>query len=208
MAYLALVRHGISEWNKKGLWTGWTDVSLAPEGFEEAKRTGVALRDIPFDNAFTSDLLRAQQTLKVMEDVFGYKMPTLVVPELKERNYGDLTGKNKWEIREKYGDDQFLKWRRGWDDEIPGGETLKQVYQRVVPYFESKILPFLKAGKNVLISAHGNSLRALVKFLENISDEKIAEVEINTGEAFVYSIGSNGEIESKEVRATNQNPKG
>lgn len=206
MAYLVLVRHGKSEWNEKGLWTGWTDVSLAPEGIEEAKKTGELLKDIHFDAAFTSALKRTQETLAEIKQVIG--QTDLIAPAsiaLNERNYGTMTGKNKWEIKEQYGDEQFTKWRRGWDEPIPEGETLKDVYARVVPYFQSNILPLLLEGKNVLVVASGNSLRALVKFLENISDEEIATVEITTGECYVYQIDETGKAIDKEVKGMNPN---
>lgn len=205
MAKLVLVRHGISEWNKLGLWTGWTDVHLTPEGIQEAKNTGNAIKDIKFDLAFVSDLSRAQETLANIKEVLGYEIPTTIAKEIKERDYGDLTGKNKWEIKEKYGEEQFNKWRRGWDDELPNGENLKKVYERAVPYFEKEILPQIAEGKNILVCAHGNSLRAIAKKLDNIADSDVHTLEINTGEAWVYDINSKGNVISKEVRATNPN---
>jgi 2,3-bisphosphoglycerate-dependent phosphoglycerate mutase len=203
MAYLVLVRHGESEYNALGLWTGLTDVSLSAEGVREAQRAANALRDIPFDVAYTSTLKRAQDTLTEIKRELGCEdIPTRVDAALNERDYGDLTGKNKWKIQEEYGDEQFLKWRRSWDFPVPGGETLKDVYARVVPYYEAHILPDLKAGKNVLVSAHGNSLRALVKHLENISESEIPHLEIGTGEIYVYEV-DHGQIGKKEIRATN-----
>ncbi len=205
MAKLVLVRHGMSEWNKLGQWTGWTDVPLAPEGFEEAKKTAESIGDIRFEVAFVSDLKRAQQTLQTIKETLGYEMPTTIASEIKERDYGDLTGKNKWQIKEEFGEDQFNKWRRGWDDEVPNGENLKMVYERAVPYYLKNILPLLKDKKNVLVCAHGNSLRALAKYLDKVPDTETAKLEINTGEAFVYEIDSSGEVVSKVVRATNEN---
>jgi len=156
MAKLVLVRHGISEWNKLGLWTGWRDIPLAPEGYDEARKTGQAIKDIHFDNAFVSDLIRSQQTFDTIEKEIGYSIPKTVSPEIKERDYGDLTEKNKWQIKEEFGEEQFNKWRRGWDDEVPHGENLKQVYERAVPYYTKHIMPLLQSGKNVLVCAHGN----------------------------------------------------
>lgn len=205
MPKLVLVRHGLSEWNKLGLWTGWTDVSLAPEGIEEAKRTAQAIKDIHFDCAFVSDLKRAQETYDTIEKELGYKIPLTVAWEIKERNYGDLTAKNKWQIKKDYGEEQFNRWRRGWDDVLPGGENLKQVSERVIPYFLTHILPEIRQGKNVLICAHGNSMRALAKYLEAVPDNEVAKVEINTGEAFVYEIDENDNIVSKAVLASNSN---
>jgi len=206
MAYLTLIRHGQSEWNITGLWTGWRDISLTEVGREEARRDGEALRDIHFDHAYTSNLVRAQQTLDEVLQVTGQKdVPVTRDDALNERDYGELTGKNKWEIREQYGEEQFLRWRRGWDEKVPGGETLKDVYERVVPYFEGEILTKLKAGQNVIVVAHGNSLRALVKYIEDISDEMIPSLEIATGEAYVYEYGPDGHYVDKQIRVVNPN---
>ena len=205
MAKLVLVRHGLSEWNKLGLWTGWRDIPLAPEGFEEAKKTAEDIKDIHYDQAFVSDLSRAQQTFETIKKSLGYDIPSIISPEIKERNYGDLTEKNKWQVKEQYGEEQFNKWRRGWDDEVPNGENLKQVYERAVPYFLNNILPLVKVGKNILICAHGNSLRAIIKFLDNVPDDQVDTITINTGEAYVYEIDNLGKVVSKEVRASNPN---
>jgi 2,3-bisphosphoglycerate-dependent phosphoglycerate mutase len=124
---------------------------------------------------------------------------------LNERDYGDLTAKNKWAIRDEYGEEQFLKWRRSWDFPPPNGEALKDVYARVVPYYEQHILPRLEQGQNVLVVAHGNSLRALVKYLESIGDDDIADVELGTAEVFLYEVDPSGKIVSKEIRAANPN---
>src|SRR5215213_7051403 len=187
MAYLVLVRHGQSEWNALGLWTGLRDVELSEAGKEEARRAGTALADISLDLGYASALKRAQQTLEEIEQAIGREdLPNIYDAALNERDYGDLTAKNKWKIQEEYGDEQFLKWRRSWDFPVPGGETLKDVHARVVPYYEREILPQLKAGKNVIIAAHGNSLRALVKRLEGIGDADIPKLEIGTGEVYVY----------------------
>lgn len=199
MAYLVLVRHGESKWNKAGLWTGWTDIELDEEGIKVAKEDGEKLNGINFQIAFTSRLKRAKKTLDEIKGVLG-DIPTIEDEALNERNYGDLTGKNKWEVEEKFGEEQFQKWRRGWDDPVPNGETLKDVYNRVMPYYQEKILPEIKDGKNVLVVAHGNSLRALVKFLENISDEGIPNLEIETGEIYIYQMDPEGKIISKEIR--------
>ena len=207
MANLILVRHGQSTWNKLGKWTGWTDVHLNEAGEKEAETMGGLLKDTVPDIAFTSDLIRAEETLTIIEHQLGFKhdIPVTHAKELNERNYGDLTGKNKWEVEKEYGEEVFHGIRRSWDYKIPNGETLKDVYNRVVPYFEEQILPHLKEGKNVIIVAHGNSLRSLIKQLENISDEEIADVEIATGEAFVYSINSEGKVVSKKVLGEHPN---
>lgn len=206
MAYLVLVRHGKSQWNKDGLWTGWTDIPLAPEGIEEAKKTGEELKNIHFDYAYTSDLIRAKQTLDEILKVIGQENISITEdPAIKERDYGDYTHKNKWELKEEKGEEEFQKIRRAWDYPPPHGESLKMVSERTVPYYENEILPKLEQGKNVLVSAHGNSLRALVKYLEGISDTDVENLEIGTGEAYVYEIDNAGKVISKEVRGVNEN---
>lgn len=203
MAYLVLVRHGESEWNAKGLWTGWTDVGLSEKGFEEAQAAGEAIKDIHFDYAFVSDLLRAKQTLEKIQEATGQTDMTVITdPAIKERDYGDYTGKNKWEIKKEVGDEAFQEIRRSWDYPIPNGESLKMVYERVIPYYQEEILPLLKMDKNILISAHGNSLRALVKNLEHISDEDISKLEMPTGGVYVYQMDEQGNVMNKEIRTT------
>lgn len=205
MAKLVLVRHGESEWNALSLWTGWTDVDLSDKGREEAKKAGDSIKDIKFDYAFTSDLKRAKHTLDGILEVLQQKdLPITVASEFKERSYGDLTGKNKWKIKEEYGDEQFKKWRRSWDFPVPNGESLKDVFNRAVPYYNSNILPLIKEEKNVLIAAHGNSLRALIKQLENISDDEISSVEFGTGTVYVYDMDKEGKILNREIRTTQE----
>ncbi len=205
MSTLVLVRHGKSEWNEKGLWTGWRDIPLAQAGFEEAKRTGDQLKDIKFDYAFTSALIRAQQTLDEILKVINQSPPITKTQALNERDYGAYTEKNKWDIQKEVGDEEFQKVRRSWDYPPPNGESLKMVYDRVLPYYKKEIEPKLKTGANVIIAAHGNSLRALVKHLENVSDTGIADLEFGTGEAYVYQMDENGNIVSKEIRGENVN---
>lgn len=205
MSYLILIRHGESEWNAKGIWTGWTDIGLTDKGHLEAKKAGELIKDIKPDYAFTSDLKRAQQTLQDILAILAIpQLPVKISPAIKERDYGDLTGKNKWKIRDEYGEEQFLKWRRSWDFPVPNGETLKDVYNRVIPYYETEILPLIKQNKNVLIAAHGNSLRALIKRLENISDVDIPKLEFGTGSVYIYKLNPDGTIISKEVRGENK----
>lgn len=204
MAYLVLVRHGLSEYNKQGLWAGWDDPALTKEGLEEAKRAGNALRDIQFDRAFTSVLKRAKDTLTEILMILNQHPPVIENQALNERNYGDFTRKNKWEVKEQLGEEEFQKLRRSWDYPIPNGESLKQVFERVIPYFEEEIFPQLIQGKNIIISSSGNTLRALVKYLENIPDDTIASLEIGTGEVYVYTIDGSGLIVKKEIRAANE----
>lgn len=201
MAYLILVRHGESVWNAKGVWTGLTDIPLSEKGKQESRLAAKALKDFKLDIAYTSPLKRAKQTLDEIKSVLGLSsLPTFENKALNERDYGELTGKNKWEIEKEVGEEMFLKIRRGWDVPIKGGETLKDVYNRVVPYYQSEILPKLKKGINVLIVAHGNSLRALVKYLENISDKAVENLEIATGEIYIYKINKKGRITSKKIK--------
>ena len=206
MAYLVLVRHGESEWNTLGLWTGWRDVALTEKGHAEARQAAEALDGIKLDVAYTSKLKRARQTLDDITATLGIAdLPVVEDAALNERDYGDLTAKNKWDVQKEYGNEQFLKWRRSWDYPVPGGETLKDVYTRVAPYYDQHILPDLKAGKNVIVAAHGNSLRALVKHLENIADDEIPSLEIGTGEVYVYEVDPSGKITAKTIRAANPN---
>lgn len=201
MAYLVLVRHGESVWNALGQWTGWTDVDLSEKGHEEAREAGNLLKDIHFDFAYTSALKRAQQTFEDIKQVIGQPDLTPTADKaLDERDYGDYTGKNKWQVKEQVGEEEFQKLRRSWDYPPPNGESLKMVYERAVPYYEKEILPKLKEGQNVLVAAHGNSLRALSKYLQNIPDDKIALLEMPTGQPFVYQVDANGNVTNTEVR--------
>ena len=205
MSYLVLVRHGLSDYNKQGLWTGWDNPPLCKEGFEQSKKTGGKLSDIKFDYAYSSDQVRSVQTIEEIEKVSNQNIPIVQNAAIRERNYGMYTKKNKWQVKEEIGEEEFLKLRRGWDYPIPEGESLKQVYERAVPYYEQEILPKLKKGKNVIIASSGNALRALVKYLENISAREISELEIGTGEAYIYQIDEQGKVVSKEIRGQNPN---
>jgi 2,3-bisphosphoglycerate-dependent phosphoglycerate mutase len=199
MAKLILVRHGESEWNQKGLWTGLTDIGLTEKGREQARIAGEKLKEISIDLTYTSVLLRAKQTLDEIKSILGINVPTFENKALNERDYGIYTGKNKWEIKKEVGDEQFQEIRRGWDSLIKNGENLKGVYNRVIPYYQAEILPKLKEGKNILIVAHGNSLRALTKYLENINDEDIPKLEIEVSEVDVFEVDSNGNVSSKKI---------
>ncbi len=204
MAKLILVRHSKSEWNVLGKWTGWTDVDLNEEGRTDAVRTAEALKDIQIDQAFVSNLKRAQQTLEIiLAEIDQTDVPTTKTEALNERNYGIYTGKNKWEVKEEVGEEEFQNIRRGWEHPIPEGETMKKVYERVVPFYENEVLPLLKTGKNVILAAHGNSLRALVKYLEDLSVEELVALEFGIGEAYVYEVDESGKIIQKEIRAKN-----
>ena len=204
MAYLVLVRHGQSEWNLLGQWTGLTDVSLTEDGRDEARRAAKTLEDIDLHRAYSSKLERAKHTLdEIVTHLDRHDVERTEHAELNERDYGELTGKNKWQVKEEYGEEKFMAWRRSWDHPVPGGETLKDVSERVLPFYEQHVLEDLKSGKNVIVAAHGNSLRALMKYLEDVADDEAHTVEIMTGEVLVYEIDDNGKLVKKEIRMTN-----
>ena len=187
--YLVLVRHGQSEWNAKNLFTGWKDPDLTHKGIEEAVNAGKKINEygLSFSCMFTSALIRAQNTAKIiLKEIEQEDIPTYQDKNLNERAYGSLTGMDKDEARQKFGSEQVQIWRRSFDTCPPDGESLKDTYNRVVPYFQKNILPRLADGKNVLVSAHGNSLRALVKLIENISENDIVKLEIATGQPIIY----------------------
>lgn len=186
---LVLVRHGQSEWNKLNLFTGWKDPNLTQQGIAEASQAGEKLKDmsIKFDLMYTSVLQRAQLTgTIILEKLDQLNIPIEKNVNLNERDYGDLTGMNKDQARAEFGEEQVHIWRRSYDVPPPGGESLKNTYDRVVPYFKEKVLTQLESGKNILIAAHGNSLRSLVKYIEKISEENILKFEIATGEPLFY----------------------
>ena len=192
---LVLVRHGQSEWNKKNLFTGWKDPELTNKGIEEAIKAGKNLKtkNIKFDIMFTSDLLRAQETGRlILEHMDQSDIQVIKNQCLNERNYGDLAGLNKDDAREKWGEEQVHVWRRSFDVPPPGGESLKDTAERVLPYFHSEIFPKVEDGLDVLIAAHGNSLRALVMELEEINSDEIVKLEIATGDplTYEYSMGN------------------
>lgn len=201
MSKLFLVRHGKSEWNKLGKWTGWTDVDLAEEGIIEAREAGVLLKDETIDKVYTSDLKRTHQTFQGIKEGSG-KLHLTHTPDkaLNERHYGIHTGKNKWEVKESVGEEEFNNIRRGWDVKIPEGETLKDVHARAVPYYEKNIKKDLIEGKNVLVVAHGNTLRALIKHLESLSDIEVNNIEVETGKIHSYELDNEASFISKEVK--------
>lgn len=199
---LVLVRHGQSDWNLKNLFTGWKDPDLTPQGVSEAKAAGARLkaRGIGFDVAFTSDLTRAQHTLSLILDEIGQKdLQTFRNQALNERDYGDLSGLNKDEARQRWGEEQVHIWRRSYDIAPPGGESLKDTVARVLPYFVQTILPRVMAGERVLVAAHGNSLRALIMVLDRLSPDSITKVELNTGEPIVYRLRADTGVAEKDI---------
>jgi 2,3-bisphosphoglycerate-dependent phosphoglycerate mutase len=203
MAHLFLVRHGKSEWNNQGLWTGQTDVDLNELGYQEARRAGEALRDQDIHVVHVTELKRTHQTLQAIMDTIKKVFTPKIANALTERHYGIYTGKNKWEVKEEIGEEAFQNLRRGWDVAIPEGESLKDVYARVVPYFEEEILPDLEKGKNTLLVGHGNSFRALAKHLENLSEADVCSLEIGTGEVHCYTFEGR-EMRGKEILAANE----
>lgn len=189
MSVLVIVRHGQSAWNLENRFTGWVDVDITEKGEAEAKAAGDKLRSYNFDLAFTSGLLRAQHTLQIILNEIGQNsIPVVKDEKLNERHYGDLQGANKAETAEKYGEEQVHIWRRSYDIAPPNGESLKDTADRVIPYFQEKIVPELKKGKNIIVAAHGNSLRALIMYIEKLTPEEILQVELPTGAPKMYEL--------------------
>lgn len=219
MARLILLRHGQSEWNKKNLFTGWIDIPLSEEGIEEALSAGREVQEIPIDLIYTSTLIRGIMTaMLVMTVHHSKKVPVILHPgegrleewskcydasseadlipvikawQLNERMYGELQGKNKQKTREQYGDEQVKIWRRSFATPPPNGESLKMTAERTLPYFDEEIVPHLKEGKNILISAHGNSLRSIVMELDQLSEDQVLQFEIPTGHPIIYNFQDN-----------------
>lgn len=197
---LVLVRHGQSEWNALNLFTGWKDPGLTDQGRQEANQAGQLIQslNLDFDVMFTSALVRAQLTGDIILNIIKQThIPTIKNQALNERNYGDLAGLNKDDARAKWGAEQVQIWRRSYDIPPPGGESLKDTGERVMPYFNQEILPLIKKGQNILISAHGNSLRSMIKFLDNISDTEIVKLEIPTGAPIHFTFNEHGDVDSR-----------
>jgi len=198
---LILVRHGESEFNAEGIWTGITNVELTARGHADASRMGTLLRDLHFDRVYTSCLRRAEQTRDDLLDAHG---PTAAVLKktaaLNERDYGDLTGLDKWAIQRRVGQQAFADIRRAFDAVIPNGESLRDVYERVVPWYCANVVPALLAGDNVLIVGHGNSNRALRKYTENVSDDGVKDLEMDFDKIYIYDVDAQGFATNIEVR--------
>ncbi len=200
MALLVLIRHGESQWNLENRFTGWIDVPLTEKGRAEARSAGERVRHIHFDKVYTSVLQRATETLDIVLDISGQRgLPVTCDQALNERHYGDLQGLNKTETAEKFGKEQVHLWRRSYDVPPPNGESLKDTAARTLPYFEEHILPDLRAGKNVLVVAHGNSLRSIVMRLDQLSREQVLELNIATGVPIVYDFSPDLKIRSKQI---------
>jgi 2,3-bisphosphoglycerate-dependent phosphoglycerate mutase len=199
---LVLVRHGQSEWNLKNLFTGWRDVDLTELGREEAKAGADKLkaRGVKFDIAFTSALKRAQKTNDIILDTLGQTgLKTIRDQALNERDYGDLSGLNKDDARAKWGEEQVHIWRRSYDVQPPGGESLKDTGARVWPYYLYVMQPHVLRGETVLVSAHGNSLRALIMALDGLTGEEVVKMELGTGIPVVYRLNADSSVASKEL---------
>ncbi|MBN1180685.1 MAG: 2,3-bisphosphoglycerate-dependent phosphoglycerate mutase [Bacteroidales bacterium] len=221
MAQLILLRHGESVWNKKNVFTGWVDVPLSSNGINEAIKAGEQISDIEFDIVYTSVQVRAIETamialaqnkssktpvvlheegkMKSWTHIYSQEMSKSVIPvyrdwHLNERYYGELQGKNKAETAKQYGNEQVHQWRRSYDIPPPNGECLKDTAERTIPFYKEQILPQLENGKNVLVSAHGNSLRSIVMYIENLSKEQVLDLEIPTGKPILYEF-KNGKLE-------------
>lgn len=201
MGQLLITRHCESEWNALGKWTGTTDVHLSENGFKQAGQVGEAIKDyVKIDFAYCSLQIRTKETLEGILDGSGQvEVNYERVGDINERDYGDYTGMNKWEVRDKVGEEEFNSIRRDWDHPVPNGETLKMVYERTVPFYQNVILPRLQKGENVLVVAHGNSLRALIKFMESVSDEDIKNVEMPFGTVYDYTVNEEGKAVDKKV---------
>lgn len=199
---LVLVRHGQSEWNARNLFTGWKNPDLTPLGVEEARRAGRELKkhDLLFSVGFTSALIRAQRTLSLIFEELGQSnVPTVRDRALNERHYGDLSGLNKDEARDKWGEEQVRLWRRSYDVPPPGGESLKDTVARVLPFYCQRILPPVMRGERVLVAAHGNSLRALAMVLDQLTPESVPTLELATGVPIIYRLNADSTVASKIV---------
>lgn len=203
MSTLVLLRHGQSQWNLENRFTGWTDVPLTERGQEDAHRSGKALQElgIQFDVAFTSKLMRAADTLSILLEELGQDVPVTANQALNERHYGDLQGLNKAETAEKYGEDQVQLWRRDYFTRPPGdeGESMEDCEHRTLPFFLEHILPQVQAGKNVLVSAHGNSLRPMIKYLDGLTPEETAKAEFGLCSPYVYTFDGEKLVGKQEI---------
>ena len=210
MGMLALIRHGQSQWNLENRFTGWVDVPLTDAGRDEARRGATVIRGLQFHRAFTSSLIRAQETLRIiLEEIGQPDLPVEADPALNERHYGALQGLNKAETAKKFGEEQVRLWRRSYDIPPPKditpwnpaglSESLQDTAARTLPYFNAKILPLVKAGQMILVVAHGNSLRAIVMSLDQLTKEQVLELNLATGAPIMYTLDRNGRVLNKTV---------
>jgi len=199
MPILVLIRHGQSQWNLENRFTGWIDIPLSPTGEEEARQAGEKIKGMKFDKVYTSVLDRAIKTYEIAAEIAGLNhLPVEKDKALNERMYGDLQGLNKDDLRKQYGAEQVQIWRRSYEIAPPNGESLKDTADRVLPYYHAKIEPDLKAGKNILVVAHGNSLRALIMFLDKLSKDEVVKLEIPTGVPILYELDEKLNILNKK----------
>lgn len=204
---LFIARHGESEWNAKGVWTGSTDVHLSSKGFKEAGMLGELIKGERIDYAYCSQQIRSLETLEGMLDASGNLTVNFErIGAINERDYGIYTGKNKWEVKQELGDKAFEDLRRGWCTPVPNGETLKDVYERSLPFYKDTVLPRLLRGQNILVVAHGNSIRSLVKYIESVSDESISDVEMIFGQILIYTVNEDGTQATKEIGSIDSAP--
>ncbi len=199
MSKLILIRHGQSLWNLENRFTGWVDVPLTQQGRDEARRAGERLKGLPIDVAYTSALSRAQNTLQIILETLALDVPVIRDQALNERHYGDLQGLNKDELRQQFGEEQVKIWRRSFDTPPPNGEALKNTAERTLPFFERCIMGDVRQGKNVLVVAHGNSNRSIVMKLDQLSNEEVLELNLETGVPLVYDIEPDGTVTGKSV---------
>lgn len=201
MGKFIVVRHHESDWNHTGLWTGMRDRHLTEYGFKKSEEMGCLIKEIKIDHAFASMQVRSIETLSSMLEAMGqYHVPTEHSSALNERDYGDYTAKNKWEMEKILGEEGWNAVRREWDCPVPNGETLKMVYARVEPYFINTIFPHLRKGENVLMVSHGNAIRAMMKYIESVPDDGMKNIEMLFGAVVIYDLDNDGHIISKEVR--------
>jgi 2,3-bisphosphoglycerate-dependent phosphoglycerate mutase len=199
MIQLVLIRHGQSQWNLENKFTGWIDIPLSLKGEQEAREAGEKIKNFKFDKVYTSVLQRAIKTYEIAAEVAGFNnLPVEKDKALNERMYGDLQGLNKDEMRKKFGAEQVHIWRRSYDVAPPNGESLKNTAERVLPYWHSHIEPDLKAGKNILVVAHGNSLRALIMYLDKLTGDEVVKLEIPTGVPILYEFDDSMKVVNKE----------
>lgn len=197
---LYILRHGESEWNATGQWTGLTNIHITKKGEQDAEKMGERLKNVHFDVAYVSEQIRTLETLQAVLKTQGQTdLPYQKRQAINERDYGEYTGMNKWQVKDKVGEAKFNSIRRDWDCPIPGGEMLKDVYARAIPFYKEVIVPELIEGKNVLIVAHGNSIRALMKYIEDISDKDISNVEMVFGTILTYSVDDEGRCIAREA---------
>lgn len=201
MPTLALVRHGQSLWNLQNRFTGWVDVPLTPEGEAEARRAGERLRDLSFHVAYTSSLVRAQETLRIICETAGLDLPVIRDEALNERHYGDLQGLDKAQTAARYGDEQVHLWRRSFATPPPNGEALKDTAARTLPFFERAVLGDIAQGHDVLVVAHGNSNRAIVMELDQLAEDEVPGLELATGVPLVYDLGTDGTVRGRQTFA-------